>query len=1006
MVKVTQTTQKSQPLHEEETRREIEMLQEKGSEEYASRIARKLSLGYADLHLLPINSDDVSLIKQELSEKYNLVIFFRAGNLIRIGTTDPLNSDTLEFLNELSETNNWEIRLYVISPSSLEQALKQYRGAYFIDSIDVMRLMLTGEELENFNTGIGKLLDLKNKIDSMPTTELLHILFSAAVKLNASDIHLEPQKEGVRLRYRIDGVLQDIVNFPHKTYKLALSRIKLMSGMKINIKREAQDGHFSFSVNKTRSIDVRVSSIPGKKFEGIVMRLLDNESINVQMSELGLIGKAAEDVQNNISKNTGMILTTGPTGSGKTTTLYTLVNHIKTPKTKIITIEDPIEYEIEGISQTEVSKDKNYTFAKGLRAIVRQDPDIILVGEIRDDETANIAINAALTGHLVLSTLHTNNAPATVSRLLELGVKPTLIPAATNIFMAQRLVRKLCGCKERYEPAQETIETLLQMLTLVSPKAKVKIPKTVSHLYKPRGCKKCNQTGYKGRIGIFEVLTMSENIEKLILNMESETAIMKTAIEEGFVTMTQDGVLKAIDGVTSMEEIFRVTSESDLIKSLYDDLMFQTLSRGVFVDIEKQKMSQELSHGKNVINESINKANDQDMLPLIFAYGKFLRASDIHIEPQEEKVFIRMRVDGVLQNIAEIPLINYPPLLGKIKELSNIPTTVRQGVSDSRFRVLYEVENEMKDFKMDVRVSIIAGGFGETVVLRLLNRETVELNINVLGIRPYNLNKIIKEVKKPHGIILNTGPTGSGKTTTLYSLLKEIQSPEVKIITIEDPIEYQLDGILQTQIDQESGYTFSSALRSLLRQDPDIMLVGEIRDNETAETAVNAALTGHLLISSLHTNDAIGAIQRLLNLGISTDDITTSVNAFVAQRLVRKLCDCKKKVKITEEQKNIISKIIENITPKIDFPIPEMNYLYEKVGCEKCNEIGYKSRTVISEILVIDDDLRLVISHGELASEIKKKAIENGMLTIKQDGVLKALEGVTTFDEVKRVTDL
>ncbi len=1006
MVQVTQIIQKPQPPHEEELKREIQRLQEKGSEKYASRIARKLGIGYADLNLLPINSDDVSLIKQEISEKHNLVIFYRAGSLIRVGTTDPLNEKALDFLDELSETNNWEIRLYVISPSSLEQALKQYRGAYFIDSIDVMRLMLTGEELENFNEGIGKLLDLKNKIDSMPTTELLHILFSAAVKLNASDIHLEPQKTDVRLRYRIDGVLQDIVNFPHKTYKLALSRIKLMSGMKINIRKEAQDGHFSFSVNETRSIDVRVSSIPGKKFEGIVMRLLDNKSINVQMSDLGLVGKAAEDVQNSATKNTGMILTTGPTGSGKTTTLYTLVNHIKTPDLKIITIEDPIEYEIEGISQTEVSKDKNYTFAKGLRAIVRQDPDVILVGEIRDDETADIAINAALTGHLVLSTLHTNNAPATVSRLLELGVKPTLIPPATNIFMAQRLVRKLCDCKKKYEPAQETAETLLQMLTLISPKAKLNIPKGITHLYKANGCKKCNQTGYKGRIGIFEVLTISEAIEKLILNMDSETEILRTAIEEGFITMTQDGVLKSIDGITSMEEIFRVTSESGLIKQLYEDLMSQTLSRGIFVDVEKQKMSQDLSHNKDIINKNINQADDRDMLPLIFAYGRFLRASDIHIEPQEEKVFIRMRIDGVLQDIAEIPLINYPPLIGKIKELSNIPTTVRQGVSDSRFRVLYEIENEEKDFKMDIRVSIITGGFGETVVLRLLSRETVDLNVNVLGIRQYNLNKIIKEVEKPYGIVLNTGPTGSGKTTTLYSVLKEIQSPEVKIITIEDPIEYQLDGILQTQIDKKNDYTFASALRSLLRQDPDIMLVGEIRDDETAATAVNAALTGHLLISSLHTNDAVGAIQRLLNLGVSTDDITTAVNAFIAQRLVRKLCDCKKKVAITDEQRDAVKKIIETLSPKIDFAIPELNYLYEPAGCEKCNGIGYKNRTVISEIFVMDDELRVMISHHEMASDVKKKAIENGMLTMTQDGVLKALEGVTSFEEIKRVTDL
>ena len=318
---------------------------------------------------------------------------------------------------------------------------------------------------------------------------------------------------------------------------------------------------------------------------------------------------------------------------------------------------------------------------------------------------------------------------------------------------------------------------------------------------------------------------------------------------------------------------------------------------------------------------------------------------------------------------------------------------------------MYEKEDETEN-KVDVRVSIIVGGYGETIVLRLLSRENVNLDIHSIGIREYNLERIMTQVTKPYGVVLNTGPTGSGKTTTLYSILNEISSPDVKIITIENPIEYQLDGILQTQIDKKAGYTFDTALRALLRQDPDILLVGEIRDEETATTAINAALTGHLLISSLHTNDSVGAIQRLINLGVSTDDLTTATNAFIAQRLVRKLCDCKTEQSLSETDKALVTKVLESISPKVSIQKPQTQKEYIPNGCEKCNGIGYKGRTVVSEVFVMDDDLRELIAHGALAPDIKRKAVENGMLTMEQDSILKVLEGITTMEEAKRVTTL
>ena len=1003
MPRVIKSQEKRKKRHSIELENRLKKLKSQSEEEHAARLAENLGLPYLDLHIIPLNVDDLYKVKEDVARKARAAVIHSSGNHIKVATSNPESENFLEFVYDMEENLGYEVSVVVVSHSSLEHALSQYENVFLLESLDSIRIKLTGEDLQKFEQRLGRLLELNNNINTLPTTEILDIIFAGAVALNASDIHFEPEIEDVKLRYRVDGILRDVIHISFKIYKLIVSRIKLMGKMRINVRNKAQDGHFSFTVQDTE-MDVRVSIIPGKK-EGIVMRLLNSKGITISIDELGLQGKAFDDVAKSIIKNTGMVLTTGPTGSGKTTTLYTIINHIKSEEIKIITIEDPIEYQLEGIVQTEISKDKNFTFAKGLRAIVRQDPDVILVGEIRDDETADIAVNAALTGHLVFSTLHTNNAIATVARLTELGVRPTLIPPATNVFMAQRLVRKLCSCKEAYIPAQETKDSIMRMIGLISPKAKMNIPNEIELLYRPKGCDLCHGTGYKGRIGIFEVFTISPQIEELILNMASETELMKTAFEEGFVTMTQDGVIKSLNGITSLDEIWRVTSEGDIIGELYDKLTSQLLSSNIFINIQNQITAKQHSTNTQEILEEISNTENNNLLEIIFAYALLLRSSDIHIEPQQDEVLIRMRIDGVLQTIASIPLKRYPILIGKIKELSNIQVMVRQGVSDSRFSITQEIEGQ-KNNKMDIRVSIILGGFGETVVMRILNRKNTSLDIEKLGFRDYNMNRILKEIEKPHGMVLNTGPTGSGKTTTLYSILNKLNRPSVKIITVEDPIEYQLNGILQTQVNKEEDYTFAKALRALLRQDPDILLIGEIRDEETASIAVDASLTGHLLLSTLHTNNAIGAIQRLINLGVRTDDIITSVNAFIAQRLVRKLCSCKKEVTPSQEEIEILNKALKSISPKANIAIPEIKVLYKANGCDKCNGIGFKGRNVVSEVFVMDDVLRRLISQGAMLSEILDAAIDSGMLTMEQDAALKVVEGITTLDEVRRVTML
>jgi type II secretory ATPase GspE/PulE/Tfp pilus assembly ATPase PilB-like protein len=1031
MVKVTKDLLAKDTEKELETQKVLKKMTKESEEEKASILAQLHKFPYLDLNLVPLNSDEIQAISAEESHLHNLAVFQKSGKNVKVAITNPVNADTLKYIEKLEKENGWQIRAFVVSASSLERVWNKYKESPLLENLDVLRMSLSEKDLKDFERQFGDLIELKKRMKEIPTTQIINIVMTGAIKMMASDIHFEPQEETVRMRYRIDGVLQDIGNFPPDIYRFILSRIKLLAKMKLNIRNIAQDGSFSINLGKgpidsapkkneadspkdsakkeekEGEIDVRVSIIPGNFGESIVMRLLNQSDILLGVEDLGLQGLAYNQVQEQAAKPNGMILTTGPTGSGKTTTLYALINKLNTADVKIITIEDPIEYKIKGISQTQVSKSREYTFAKGLRAIVRQDPDIILVGEIRDDETADIAINASLTGHLVLSTLHTNNAPASIPRLIEMGIKPTLIPPSVNAFIAQRLVRCLCpDCKKEYEPAHETIETIKRILAIISPKAKIEIPKEVTKLYKPVGCVKCHNSGYKGRIGIFEVLTINENIEKLIMEMASEREIAQSAMEDGMITMTQDAILKVIKGMSSMEEVWRVTGQAEFLEEIYEKLMAQLLSRMITIsEKDLENVSENVSSFEK-LNQLINKTSAKNIATIVLAGAILLEAGDIHIEPEEKDIKIRFRIDGILQTAGTIPLTEYPAFLGELKQLCGFKTEVREGVKDSRFSINLEKPfGKITETKIDIRVSIILGGFGETVVMRLLNKAAVALDIDKLGIRKQNLDKILSEVKKPNGVFLNTGPTGSGKSTTLYSLLKVINNPEVKIITVEDPIEYQLEGILQTQVNEEGGYTFANALRALLRQNPDIMMVGEIRDEETANTAIQSALTGHLILSTLHTNDASGSVQRLINMGVRPDDLATSSNAFMAQRLVRKLCDCKEKIKPTPEEKERIAKVLASISPKSNLTIPKIDSIFKPKGCAKCNNIGYKGRTTISEVLAVDKDIKELISQSVISFKIKEKAVENGMITMAQDGFLKVLEGDTTLEEVERVVE-
>lgn len=1004
MVKVVRQNLASDNPKEEQSQAVLKKMRDVSIEEEAAALAIQYGFLYIDLHVFPVDTEDVLIIPETEAKKNNLALFNKKGLLARFAIIDPTDQKTLTYIKNLANKRGWQTKIYVVSTPSLKRAWEHYAKRTFIDNLDLVRVSLKDSDLQKFEKDFGELISLKEN-SALNTSRAMEIILSGARKLHASDIHLEPTENSIRLRYRIDGVLQDIGELPMELYHLLISRIKMIGKMRLNVRKEAQDGHFFVDIENKR-IDVRVSSIPGKYGENIDMRLLSSEDVIVDVADLGLRGLAHEEVMKQVAKPNGFILNTGPTGSGKTTTLYTLLNHINKPDTKIITVEDPIEYTIPGIVQTEVSKNKNYTFATALRAIVRQDPDVILVGEIRDDETADITVNAALTGHLVLSTLHTNNAAASIPRLLELGVKPSLITASLNALIGQRLVRRLCEhCKEKYKPTSRTIDAILKLITIISPKAKISLPQETEFLYKSNGCQECYFTGYHGRIGIFEVLTLTNEIIEVINNLGTEQEILRAAMENGMVTMTQDGILKALEGITTLDEVWRVADQTDALRNIYAELMPSELSRSTYISsalLEKTK--KELASLKHFALY-MEKVDSQLRLSAIFSGALILKAGDIHIEPTLKTFEVRFRIDGILQTAASFPINAYPAFLAEIKLAAGLKSEERAGVTDGRFSITLENPIQEKTETIDIRLSIILSGFGETIVMRFLNQSTVKIDLGALNIREENLEKITTAISKPYGIILNTGPTGSGKTTTLYSILAKLNKPDVKIITVEDPIEYQMPGIIQTQVKENENYTFATALRSLLRQNPDILMIGEIRDEETAQIAIQSANTGHLVISTLHTNSAVGVVSRLTSMNVSNTDIANASNLFMAQRLVRKLCEhCRVSKLATKEEREIIEKALKSSPQKNK--IAEKLHIFHNKGCVSCNGTGFAGQIAISETLLVNKEISELIAHGALVSEIEEKAVASGMLTLTQDGILAVLDGITTLEEVQRVTDL
>jgi len=509
-------------------------------------LAGQVGMETISLTGLDIPREVLDMVPGEVAQRYKVVPVFKNENVLTVALGDPLDVDTLDGLRYVLKCN---VEGVVAPPEEIEKAIANYYGRA-TGAVEGMLQEITEGTLALPDEVKKQLVGDENVTESdAPIIKLVSLIIMEAFRSRASDIHLEPMPKKFRVRYRIDGVLHEVDSPPKRLQSAIISRVKIMSNMSIAEKRVPQDGRIQINV-MGRDLDLRVSSIPTNHGESIVMRILDKAGIALGLPQLGFFSDDQQVFERLITLSDGIILVTGPTGSGKTTTLYACLNTINKPDRKIITVEDPVEYQMSGINQVQVRADIGMTFSAALRAILRQAPNIIMIGEIRDLETAEIAVNASLTGHLVFSTLHTNDAPSAVTRMIDIGVKPFLVASSTRAIMAQRLVRKICEkCKEPYQPQEAE-------LRLLGPAAK---QLASAQLFHGKGCADCQFTGYRGRLGIYEIFQIDDQVRNLIFEQVPSTELRTKARELGMRTLREDGLRKVVAGITTLEEVLRVT---------------------------------------------------------------------------------------------------------------------------------------------------------------------------------------------------------------------------------------------------------------------------------------------------------------------------------------------------------------------------------------------------------------------------------------------------------------
>ncbi|MFA5820499.1 MAG: GspE/PulE family protein [Candidatus Gracilibacteria bacterium] len=522
--------------------------------------AKDLDMPYVNIGKMPLNPDFIKMIDLESAVAARIIPFYRIGKTVRVAIDDPNNPKTVEAIKVL-EGKGYTVSKNLASNSGMDEGLAAYQNARKYKKIEVVKKVAT-ENIKTYEKEIADLAKLSEKLGKVTAEEALNMLNLGAMKTGASDMHLEPDEKSVKVRLRIDGMLHPAFEMKHEIFNRIAEQIKYQSRMRLNVMTVPQDGRYDFTFND-QQIDVRVSTIWTPYGESFVCRFLINGGESLEFEELGFQGNDLAKIQNAVKISHGMILVTGPTGSGKTTTLYSILKKIKTPQNNIITLEDPIEYHIDGVTQSQIDEKNGYDFADGLRAILRHDPNVIMIGEIRDLETAEAAAQASLTGHVLLTTLHTNSAMESFPRLTNMGLPAFMVAPSIHTIIAQRLVRKICPKCSKMEAisdseAKEFNDAMIE-LNSINPQAFVTAPSKVARVY---GCDFCSQTGYKGRMVISEIVHVNEQMKTLILNKKSSVELIEAARKNGLTTMREDGYFKVAKGLTTFEEVHRVTNFS------------------------------------------------------------------------------------------------------------------------------------------------------------------------------------------------------------------------------------------------------------------------------------------------------------------------------------------------------------------------------------------------------------------------------------------------------------
>jgi type IV pilus assembly protein PilB len=520
-------------------------------EKFTEAKAKILGVPYISLDNTSFSPQAISFVPRPVAERFSIMPFLydSEAKVLSLAMANPADLDAISFIKQKT---NLEIKTFASSPQEVQRAInQQYRQEIVGEVGDAVK-----ETEEYSRPRVVESSEITQIIKEAPIAKIVSTILEYAVNSRSSDVHIEPQEDRIRVRYRIDGILYDRLSLPKSVQESLISRIKILSEMKIDEHRSPQDGRFNFKVDD-KEVDLRISVLPTVFGEKIVMRLLRKSGGLPTLNDLGLIGSSLKNLENGILRPHGIIIVCGPTGSGKTTTLYSILSRLNTTRVNIMTLEDPVEYQISGINQVQINPAVGLTFASGLRSFLRQDPNIILVGEIRDGETADLAIQAALTGHLVFSTLHTSSASGALPRLIDLGAENFLLASTMNAVLGQRIVRKICShCKTEYTPPPQIVNEVKLILGKLFPQEKMEVK-----LYKGKGCAECGNSGYQGRVGIFETLSVTEKISSLILEKADSGTIERESISQGMMTMKQDGYFKALQGVTTIEEVLRVAED-------------------------------------------------------------------------------------------------------------------------------------------------------------------------------------------------------------------------------------------------------------------------------------------------------------------------------------------------------------------------------------------------------------------------------------------------------------